>query len=68
MIDMPSVVCSICSKKLSKDEIGLNKKLIDENAEDALCITCLSEYYGCSVHDLECKIEEFKEEGCKHFM
>lgn len=66
--NMRSILCYECSNILSKDEVGLNRKLIDEDVDEFLCIKCLSDYFGCTIHDLECKIEEFKEEGCKQFM
>lgn len=60
--------CSECGKVLSKDEIALNKKLIDKNVKEFLCLECLSERFGCEVEDLEIKIDEFKEQGCTLFV
>ena len=60
--------CIICRQNnLSKNTIGINKKLLGEDIENFYCMDCLSEYLGCTVEELLEKIEEFKEEGCKLF-
>ena len=53
---------------MSKDEIALNKKLIDINITQFQCLECLSMSLGCNVDDLKIKIEEFKEQGCTLFV
>ncbi len=60
--------CYICKKKaLSKNEIGLTKKLLDKNSKRFYCIDCLAEYLEVDTEFLLAKIEEFKEQGCKLF-
>lgn len=60
--------CISCGKnQLSKDEIGINKKLINENVENYYCLDCLANYLEVSTQDILDKIEEFKEEGCTLF-
>lgn len=60
--------CVICGKRdLSKDTIGINKKLLGTNIDSFYCMECLADYLGCTVEELLDKIEEFKEEGCKLF-
>lgn len=60
--------CVICGKDhLSKDTIGINKKLLGEDIDNFYCLDCLAEYLGCTVDELLDKIDEFKEEGCKLF-
>lgn len=60
--------CISCKKKeLSKNEIGINKKLISENVVNYYCLNCLADYLEVSVQDILDKIEEFKDEGCKLF-
>lgn len=60
--------CVICGKKgLSKNEIGINKKLRGDKTSDYFCVDCLAENLGCEVQDILDKIEEFKNEGCKLF-
>ncbi len=57
--------CYVCGKSpLTKNEIGLTKKLIDKKATSFYCIDCLAEYLEVTTEELESKIEEFKEEGC----
>ncbi len=65
---MKSYECCVCFKSpLSKDEIGITKKLIDPDTHHFYCIRCLSEFLECDVDDIYDKIEEFKEEGCTLF-
>ena len=62
-------ICIACGKKpLSKDEIGINKKLLGEQVENFYCMDCLADYLEVETQDLMDKIEEFKEEGCKLFL
>ena len=61
--------CIACGKEpLSKDEIGINKKLLGEQAENFYCMDCLADCLEVETQDLLDKIEEFKEEGCKLFL
>ena len=60
--------CFACGKKeLSKNEIGLNKKLIGKTITQFYCLDCLSDYFDATTDELLAKIEEFKEHGCKLF-
>ncbi|MBR0039671.1 MAG: hypothetical protein IJP71_06685 [Lachnospiraceae bacterium] len=60
--------CKYCNKKkLSKDEIGLNKKLLGEKISYYLCLKCLAEELEVTEEDMLYKIEEYKEDGCKLF-
>ena len=52
---------------MTKNEIGINIKLLGEGTEAFYCMDCLAEYLEVSVQDILDKIEEFKEEGCKLF-
>ncbi len=62
---MEEVMCYICGKKhLSKDEVGITRKLIDKNTKYLYCYNCLAEYLEVDVDFLLTKVEEFKEEGC----
>ena len=63
-----SKTCYVCGKEnLSKDEIGLTKKLIDKKTMNFYCIDCLAEYLEVTTEELLDKIEEFKEDGCTLF-
>ena len=59
--------CQKCGKELSKDEIGLHKKLFNRAADSFLCISCSAAYFGVSVALLEKKVQQFKEMGCVLF-
>ena len=60
--------CYVCGKKnISKDEIGITKKLLGKNTNKFFCLSCLAEQLEVTAEDLQNKIEEFKQEGCKLF-
>lgn len=60
--------CCICFKTpLSKDEIGISKKLINPDIDRFFCIDCIADFLECEAQDIYDKIEEFKEEGCTLF-
>lgn len=60
--------CIACSKQnLDKDTIGINKKMLGVEIKKFYCMECLADFLGCSIEDLLCKLEEFKEEGCVLF-
>ena len=62
------VCCCECQRELVKDEIALNKKMIDQDVEEFYCLPCMAEYFGCYEQDLREKIQEFKEQGCTLFL
>lgn len=65
---MKTKECSSCWKTpLSKDEVGICKKLLGEKTKTFFCMDCLASYLDASVQDLLEKIEEFKDEGCALF-
>ena len=58
----------MCGKTpLTKDEIGITKKLIDKKTTQFYCLACLAEQLEVTEEELVAKIEEFKEEGCTLF-
>ena len=61
--------CRICGRPLTKDERGLNQKILEADAKRGFwrCLTCLAEYLECGENELREKIVEFKAEGCKLF-
>lgn len=64
-MSMEAKKCYVCGKTpLTKNEIGLTKKLINKKAISFYCIDCLAEYLEVTTEELEAKVEEFKEEGC----
>ena len=60
-------VCIRCGKKVSRDEVGLSKKLINRGTETFFCINCLATHLGVSVRLLEQKIIQFRDMGCSLF-
>ncbi len=60
--------CAYCNKeKLTKNEIGLNKKFIHPQIERMMCLTCVAEYLETTENELKEMIERFKREGCSLF-
>ncbi len=60
--------CYVCGKEdLSKNEIGLTKKLLDKNAKHYYCLDCLADYLEVDAVFLIAKIEEFRLQGCTLF-
>ncbi len=65
---MQRVDCFVCRKLgLSNNEIGLNKKLLDQNITQLYCIDCLADYLEVTAEELLNMIEVFKAEGCPLF-
>lgn len=63
-----AMTCAWCNAPImSKDIIGINRKLIAENTHVFYCLPCFAEYCECTVEDLEERIEQFKADGCKLF-
>ena len=59
--------CLVCGKTLTRNEIGITRKLIDDSAKDFYCLSCLAEILDVTEDDLKAKIEDFRQEGCKLF-
>lgn len=65
---METKKCYACGKSpLTKDEIGLTKKIIDKKTTIFYCLHCMAEYLEASEDELRAKIEEFKNDGCTLF-
>jgi hypothetical protein len=63
-----NVNCYVCGKKnLTRNEIGLNAKLIGRDVKKYHCLQCMAEYLELSVEELEERIHEFKDAGCVLF-
>lgn len=62
---MKGKTCYVCGKEdLSKNEIGLTKKLLGKDSKRFYCLDCLAEYLEVDTVFLLAKVEEFKESGC----
>ena len=63
-----NVSCVACGKEpLTKDEIGICKKLLGNDTKTYYCLPCFADFLGVTEQDILDKIQEFKEEGCKLF-
>ncbi len=62
---MDNKICYVCGKeKLSKNEIGLTKKLLHKNAKRFYCLDCLAEYLEVDTEFLLERVQEYKDQGC----
>lgn len=62
---MESKFCYVCGKEnLSKNEIGLTKKLLDSTANRCYCFDCLAEQLEVDTEFLFERVKEFKSQGC----
>jgi uncharacterized protein YlaI len=60
--------CYVCGKEnLSRNEIGLTKKMLNRNSKHFFCLECLAEYLETDTEFLLTTAEAFKERGCKLF-
>jgi hypothetical protein len=63
-----SVDCFACGKKqLSKNEIGLNKKMLGRGIKQFYYLDCFAEYLEVTTEELLAKVENFKSQGCALF-
>ena len=68
MSEGKQVICAFCSKEnLSKNTVGLNKKLIHRQIKRIMCLTCMAEYFEMTQAELEEMIEILKQQGCSLF-
>ena len=68
MSGVKNIDCSFCERvNLSRDEIGLNKKLIHRQIERMMCLSCMAAYFETTEEELKNKVEEFKRMGCSLF-
>ena len=61
------VKCCVCEAILSKNETGLNKKLIGKHTEKNFCLSCMAIHLDTTEEELLEKIEDLKNEGCTPF-
>ncbi len=62
------VCCKQCGKSLSRDEIGLHKKMVNRGATEFFCLQCLAVYFNAPPDLLKEKIEQFRKDGCTLFL
>lgn len=59
--------CITCGKEVTKDEIGITKKLVNRGAEEFYCKECLAKRFRMEVKDVDILIEHFRADGCTLF-
>ena len=60
--------CAYCGREnLTKDEIGLNRRIIHRQIERMMCYTCMAAFFETTEEELKEKIVEFKRRGCTLF-
>ena len=59
--------CYQCGRRLTADEIGAHKKLVNRGAETFLCKACLAARFRVSEALIDEKIRQFKAMGCTLF-
>ena len=68
MSDGKQFYCAYCGNvKLTKDEIGLNKKIIHSQIERMMCLTCMAAYLETTEEEMRDRIKLFKYQGCTLF-
>ena len=66
---MTTNVCRQCYRgDLSRDEIGLSKKLLGKHTMDYLCLQCAANYFRVSEEGLKERIHMYKADGCLLFV
>ena len=60
-------MCAGCGRELTRDEIGMTRKLISRAASEFFCWECLSAQFGCPVEKLKELKEHYRREGCMLF-
>lgn len=59
--------CIRCGAFLTRDDIGLTRKMVNRGATEFLCIPCLAHHFELPEPVLRDKIREFKAMGCTLF-
>ena len=60
--------CIVCGKRpLTKNEIGITKKILGIKSKNFFCVDCLANFLDVELQDILDKIEDFKHDGCKLF-
>lgn len=54
------VACSDCGRRVTQDEAGLSRKLINRNTMQLYCLTCLAQRFKTTEDKLTEMIERFR--------
>lgn len=60
--------CKKCGRALTFDEKAVYLKMVNRQATEFLCKTCLSDYFEVDEILIDKKIEQFKNNGCMLFI
>ena len=60
--------CFQCGVQLTADEIAVYRKMVNREADEFLCKTCLARYFDVPVEKIDQKIQQFKRIGCLLFV
>ncbi len=66
-VDPAQPVCMKCGRKLTYDEIGIHKKMINRGATSFFCLSCLAAETGSTEERLRERIKHFRDQGCMLF-
>ncbi len=55
--------CRKCGANLLSDDMAIYRKLVQRNADEFLCIDCLTLYFGCKREAIEELIEHYRRSG-----
>lgn len=61
-------LCTRCSQALSRDEIGLSRKLINRGTTSFYCFACLEDMFHIPRTKLDEMIEAYRSAGCSMFL
>lgn len=60
--------CAACGREgLTRDEIGLSRKLVNRGTAQAWCLTCLAKRFRVTERQLRDLAQAFRENGCPLF-
>jgi hypothetical protein len=59
--------CMSCGAELTRDEIGIHKKMVNRRATEFLCLHCLAVKFNLPESDLYAMIERYRKAGCAFF-
>jgi len=63
-----SYKCLKCGRELTKDDIGIYRKMINRGATRYFCITCLAKELNMTEEELKSKVDQFRDQGCVLFL
>lgn len=64
---MKKVLCSVCGKRVTADEVALNQRLLGMQIGSFCCTKCLADRLNTTPEHLRKLIMRFKEMGCAYF-